>query len=64
LLATRLGTACAALINEGSYGVMVAARGDDAEPVPLEQVVDRRKTVPLDHPWIASARHVGTCLGD
>lgn len=64
LLATRLGTACASLINQGVYGVMVAARGDSAEPVPLEQVVGRRKTVPLDHPWIESARRVGTSLGD
>lgn len=64
LLATRLGTACAALIHEGRYGVMVAARGEGAEPVPLDQVVGKRKTVPLDHPWIKSARLVGTNLGD
>ncbi|RME70082.1 MAG: ATP-dependent 6-phosphofructokinase [Chloroflexi bacterium] len=64
LLATRLGTACTALINEGVYGVMVAARGDGAEPVPLEQVAGKRKTVPLDHPWIESARRVGVSLGD
>lgn len=64
LLATRLGTACAALIDKGVYGVMVSARGDGAEPVPLEKVAGKRKTVPLDHPWINSARCVGTCLGD
>lgn len=64
LLATRLGTACAALIDEGISGVMVAARGDSTEAVPLEQVVGKRKTVSLDHPWIDSARLVGTCLGD
>lgn len=64
LLATRLGTACARLINEGVYGVMVAARGDGAEPVPLEKVVGKRKTVPLDHPWIESGRQVGTNMGD
>jgi phosphofructokinase-like protein len=64
LLATRLGTACAALINQGIYGVMVAARGDSTEPVPLEEVVGKRRTVPLDHPWIESARYVGTSLGD
>ncbi len=52
LLATRLGTACAALIDEGKYGVMLAARGDRTEPVPLSEVVGKRKTVPLDHPWI------------
>jgi 6-phosphofructokinase 1 len=64
LLATRLGTACVQFINEGKLGVMVAARGDGAEAVPLEEVVGKRKVVPSNHPWIASARSVGTCLGD
>jgi 6-phosphofructokinase 1 len=64
LLATRLGTACAALVNDGVFGVMVAARGDTTEPVPLAEVVNRRKTVPLDHPWIQSARDIGVSLGD
>lgn len=64
LLATRLGTSCAELINRGIYGVMVASRGDGCEPVPLEEVAGKRKTVPLDHPWIWSARRVGTSLGD
>ncbi len=64
LLATRLGTAAAALINDGVYGVMVAARGEGTKPVPLGDVVGKRKVVPLDHPWLESARSVGTCLGD
>ena len=64
LLATRLGTACAELIQDRVFGVMVAARGEGAQPVPLDQVAGRRKEVPLDHPWIAAARAVGTCLGD
>ncbi len=64
LLATRLGTAGADLINRGIFGVMVAVRGDGTEPVPLEKTAGKRKTVPLNHPWIQSARHVGTSLGD
>jgi 6-phosphofructokinase 1 len=64
LLATRLGTACAELLQARVFGVMVAARGDGAEAVPLDQVSNQRKDVPLDHPWIAAARAVGTCLGD
>jgi 6-phosphofructokinase len=64
LLATRLGGACADLIHEGVFGVMVAARGDGTEPVPLEKVAGKRRAVPLDHPWIQTARHVGTSLGD
>ena len=64
ILATRLGSACADLIHEEHYGVMVAARGDDTEAVPLERVAGKRKIVPVDHSWIQTARHVGTCLGD
>ncbi len=64
LLATRLGTACAELIEKGVFGVMVAVRGEECVPVPLEEVAGRRKTVPRDHPWIRSARLVGTCFGD
>ena len=64
LLATRLGTACADFIQQGVFGVMVAARGEGAHPVPLRDVVGNRKEVPADHPWVASARAVGTCLGD
>ena len=64
LLATRLGTTCADLINEGHYGVMVAAKGDGAKAVKLEDVAGKVKTVPPDHPWVESARRVGTNMGD
>ena len=64
LLATRLGTECAKLVRDEVFGVMVAARGEGTEPVPLEEVVGKRKTVPLDHPWIDTARALHVCLGD
>ncbi len=64
ILSTRLGTAAADLINEGRYGVMVAARGESTEAVPLEEVAGKVKTVPVDHPWVESARRVGTNFGD
>jgi 6-phosphofructokinase 1 len=64
LLGTRLGTACAELIDAGRYGVMVAVRGDECVPVELKEVAGKRKEVPLDHPWIQSARLVGTSFGD
>lgn len=64
LLSTRLGTACVEFIKQGRYGVMVAARGEGVAAVPLEEVAGKKKLVPLDHPWISSARAVGTCLGD
>ena len=64
LLATRLGTACTDLLKKGVYGIMVASRGDGTEAVPLEDIVGKRKLVPIDHPWVESARSVGTCIGD
>jgi len=64
LLSTRLGTAAAECIRDGITGVMVAARGDGTEPVPLEEVAGKKKLVPLDHPWIQSARLVSTSFGD
>jgi 6-phosphofructokinase 1 len=64
LLATRLGSAAADYIADGVFGVMVASRGDGTEPVPLEQVAGKRRTVPLEHPWVQTARHGGVCMGD
>ncbi len=64
LLATRLGTAAADYINKGQYGIMVAATDGGTTAKPLEEVVGKRKLVPIDHPWVHSARLVGTCLGD
>jgi 6-phosphofructokinase len=64
LLATRLGTMCVELINDKVFGVMVAARGDGAKPVPIAEVAGKLKMVPTNHAWIESARCVGTSLGD
>ncbi len=64
LLATRLGTSCAELLSRGLSGVMIAARGDGAEPAPLEEVAGKKKFVPLDHPWVRTARLAGTSFGD
>ena len=64
LLATRLGIACVDYIEQGVFGIMVAARGQGTEAVPLEEIVGKRKTVPLDHDWIETARSLSVCLGD
>jgi ATP-dependent phosphofructokinase / diphosphate-dependent phosphofructokinase len=64
VLATNLGTACLRIINEGSFGVMIAIRNGDIQTVPLDQVIGKHKQIPLTHTWIQSARKVGTCLGD
>ena len=64
LLCTQLGTKAAELLAKGVYNVMVAVRGGTCVPIPLEEVAGKKKRVPVDHPWLTSARRVGTCLGD
>ncbi len=64
LLASRLGTAAAHAVSKGQFGVMVAARGEDTELVPLEEVAGHLKLVPPDHEWIMTARKLRTGLGD
>jgi 6-phosphofructokinase 1 len=64
LLATRLGTAAIDYIDRGEFGILVAARGDSTEAVPLKDVIGQRKLVPADHEWVQSARRIGVCLGD
>lgn len=64
VLATQLGTAAADCLDAERYGVMIASRGDDAVPIPLEEVAGNKKRVPDDHPWIKTARLTGACLGD
>lgn len=64
LLGSELGGAAAALITEGMSGVMVSVKGQTIKPVPLKSVVNKRRTVPIGHIWMETARRVGTCLGD
>ncbi|MGB7963982.1 MAG: ATP-dependent 6-phosphofructokinase [Propionicimonas sp.] len=64
LLATRLGTAAADAVARDEFGVMVAARGENTELVPLAEVAGKVKLVPLYHEWIEAARKLGTGLGE
>ena len=64
LLATQLGTAAANYIAQGCTNIMVGVCGDGTAAVPLADVVGVRKNVPLDHPWLATARDLEICLGD
>jgi len=64
ILATRLGTACVAAVEEQRFGCMVAVKGESTELVDLAEVVGKRKVVPLDHPWLRAALETGACLGN
>ncbi|MFN2370623.1 MAG: 6-phosphofructokinase, partial [Candidatus Krumholzibacteriia bacterium] len=63
LLCTGMGVKAAELLAEGVYNVMVGVRDGVCVPVPLQEVVGVRRTVPLDHAWVRTANRLGTCLG-
>ena len=48
VLATRYGVRAAELINEGTFGVMVALQGNKIVPIPLEEGVRQTKTVDME----------------
>ncbi len=64
VFATWLGTECAALLDSGTYGVMLALQGGVLKHVPIAEVAGRKRLVPLDHPLVAAGRLVGTSFGD
>jgi ATP-dependent phosphofructokinase / diphosphate-dependent phosphofructokinase len=63
LLCSRLGTTAADLLASGQTGVMVALHGEHCQAVPLDEVAGKTKLVPKDHPLLACAQQVGSCLG-
>jgi 6-phosphofructokinase 1 len=64
MLCTCFGTRAAELAIEGKFGVMVAKKGEAYVPVPLEDIVGKKRLVTAGHPWLEAAREVGTCMGD
>ena len=63
-LATRFGGTAVQLLIDGRYGQMVANNPPDIIPIPLEDVVGKTKTVPLDYDLLITARTLGVSFGD
>lgn len=63
-LATRFGSAAAHLAAERKFGNMVALQCNQIVPVPLDQVIGKRKTVPPDGELVRAARSMGISFGD
>jgi 6-phosphofructokinase 1 len=64
ILATRFGARAVELLMEGTFDHMVAFHPPDIVAVPLEKVVGRTRTVPLDFDVIRTARLMGISLGN
>jgi 6-phosphofructokinase 1 len=64
ITAQRFGAAAIRVVGRGESGVMVALDPPEVLTVPLADVIDRTRLVPLDGDTVQTARDVGVCLGD
>lgn len=64
LLGLRFGAAAVRALDEGHNGVMVALNPPTVDYVPLAEVTDRQKNVPLDCDTMLTARDMGISFGD
>jgi 6-phosphofructokinase 1 len=64
VLATRYGHEALQLVVRGEWDRIVVMQDGRLTSVPITEVANKQRLVPPDHPLIATARGVGTCLGD
>jgi 6-phosphofructokinase 1 len=64
ILATRFGGKAVELIRHGEFGKMVAFAPPDIIGRPLEDVVGKTRTVPLDSDVLLTAKALGIAFGD
>jgi 6-phosphofructokinase 1 len=64
ILATRFGGKAVELVRGGEFGTMVAFAPPDIIARPLEEVVGKLKTVPMDFDVLSTARALGVTFGD
>lgn len=64
LLALRFGTAAVRMVEEKTFGHMVALKNSTMESVPIAQAIRHRKKIDLNCDKVNTARDIGICLGD
>ncbi len=63
IIATRMGTYAASLLNKREFGRMVAIHNNEMTSVPLKEVGGKLRLVPPDYFLIKQAKRVGTFFG-
>jgi ATP-dependent phosphofructokinase / diphosphate-dependent phosphofructokinase len=64
MLATRFGGKAVEFARKGEFGTMVAYLPPDIVALPLDEVVGKTKTVPVDHGLLVTAKALGMTFGD
>lgn len=63
MLGTRFGHEAVGLVMRGAFGRMVTYAGGAVSSVGIEEVADRQRLVPTDHPLIRASRSIGVSFG-
>jgi 6-phosphofructokinase 1 len=64
VLATRFGGKAVELVKRGEFGTMVAFAPPDIIARPIDEVVGKIKTVPMDSDLLLTAKALGVTFGD
>lgn len=64
VLATRFGHRAVEMIERGELNRMVALQNGKLTSIPIAEVADRQRLIPVDDPLIAASRAVGVSFGD
>jgi phosphofructokinase-like protein len=64
LISLRFGAAAVRVLDEGQVNKMIVMQQSTIRAIPLEDVADKMKLVPLNSDTIATAREIGISLGD
>ncbi|MDZ7757793.1 ATP-dependent 6-phosphofructokinase [Rhodohalobacter sp.] len=64
LISLRFGAAAIRAIAEKDFNKMIVMQQNEIRRIPLSDVADKMKLVPLDGDTILTAREIGICLGD
>jgi ATP-dependent phosphofructokinase / diphosphate-dependent phosphofructokinase len=64
LISLRFGAAAIRILDEGFLNRMIVMQQNRINHIPLADVADKMKLVPLDSDTILTAREIGICLGD
>ncbi len=63
ILATRFSVKAMELVAQKKFNRMVALKGSNLEAVPIENVMNKQRKVPVDSPLIKAALCIGTSFG-
>ena len=64
LISLRFGAAAVRAINDHDFNKIVVLRDNKLKRIPISDIADKMKSVPLDSDTMQTARDIGICMGD